>query len=50
MVYLTPEYVSLDTTFLVQVQKSVGKDRINKKPTADTPNPMDNTVRNCILV
>ena len=26
MVYLTPEYVSLDTEFLAYVQKSVGKE------------------------
>ena len=26
MVYLTPEYVSLDTGFLAHVQKSVGKE------------------------
>ena len=31
MVYLTPEYVSLDTTFLAEIQKSVGKDIIEKK-------------------
>ena len=31
MVYLTPEYVSLDTTFLAEIQKSVGKDTIEKK-------------------
>ena len=31
MVYLTPEYVSLDTTFLAEVQKSVGEDIIEKK-------------------
>ena len=31
MVYLTPEYVSLDTTFLAEVQKSVGEDIIKKK-------------------
>lgn len=26
VVYLTPEYVSLDTEFLAHVQKSVGKE------------------------
>lgn len=31
MVYLTPEYVSLDTTFLAEIQESVGKDIIEKK-------------------
>lgn len=31
MVYLTPEYVSLDTTFLAEIQKSVGEDIIEKK-------------------
>lgn len=31
MVYLTPEYVSSDTTFLAEIQKSVGKDIIEKK-------------------
>ena len=31
VVYLTPEYVSLDTTFLAEIQKSVGKDIIEKK-------------------
>ena len=31
MVYLTPEYVSLDTTFLAEVQKSVGEDITEKK-------------------
>ena len=31
MVYLTPEYVALDTTFLAEVQKSVGEDIIEKK-------------------
>ena len=29
MVYLTPEYVSLDTGFLAHVQKSVGKEDIS---------------------
>lgn len=31
VVYLTPEYVSLDSTFLAEIQKSVGKDIIEKK-------------------
>lgn len=31
MVYLTPEYVSSDTTFLAEIQKSVGEDIIEKK-------------------
>ena len=31
VVYLTPEYVSLDSTFLAEVQKSVGEDIIEKK-------------------
>jgi len=32
VVYLTPEYASLDTGFLAQVQKSVGKKKfVNKK-------------------
>ena len=30
VVYLTPEYVSLDSTFLAEIQKSVGKDIIEK--------------------
>lgn len=31
VVYLTPEYVSLDSTFLAEIQKSVGEDIIEKK-------------------
>lgn len=31
VVYLTPEYVSLDSTFLAEIQKSVGEDIIKKK-------------------
>ena len=31
VVYLTPEYASLDTGFLAQVQNSVGKKKIDKR-------------------
>ena len=31
VVYLTPEYASLDTGFLAQVQKSVGKDNFTSE-------------------
>ena len=31
VVYLTPEYASLDTGFLAQVQNSVGKKKFDKR-------------------
>lgn len=31
VVYLTPEYASLDTGFLAQVQNSVGKKKLDKR-------------------